>query len=166
MLKGKTVVLGVTGCIAAYKACEIVSSLKKKGATVIVIMTPHSTEFVQPLSFETLSGNRVITDLFDRDFDFEVEHVALAKRADVFVVAPATANTIGKIANGIADDMLTTTIMACKAPKIICPAMNTNIRRKISRGLKSRAIRLSSLSPDDLRAATSAKVKWLNPKQS
>lgn len=88
MLKGKTVVLGVTGCIAAYKACEIVSSLKKKGATVIVIMTPHSTEFVQPLSFETLSGNRVITDLFDRDFDFEVEHVALAKRADVFVVAP------------------------------------------------------------------------------
>ena len=86
MLKGKTVVLGVTGCIAAYKACEIVSSLKKKGATVIVIMTPHSTEFVQPLSFETLSGNRVITDLFDRDFDFEVEHVALAKRADVFVV--------------------------------------------------------------------------------
>ena len=127
MLKGKTVVLGVTGCIAAYKACEIVSSLKKKGATVIVIMTPHSTEFVQPLSFETLSGNRVITDLFDRDFDFEVEHVALAKRADVFVVAPATANTIGKIANGIADDMLTTTIMACKAPKIICPAMNTNM---------------------------------------
>ena len=119
MLKGKTVVLGVTGCIAAYKACEIVSSLKKKGATVIVIMTPHSTEFVQPLSFETLSGNRVITDLFDRDFDFEVDHVALAK-----------------------------------------------IRRKISRGLKSRAIRLSSLSPDDLRAATSAKVKWLNPKQS
>lgn len=127
MLKGKTVVLGVTGCIAAYKACEIVSSLRKKEADVEVIMTPHAAEFVQPLSFETLSGNRVITDLFDRDFDFEVEHVSLAKKADVFVVAPATANTIGKIANGIADDMLTTTITACKAPKVICPAMNTNM---------------------------------------
>ena len=127
MLKGKTVVLGVTGCIAAYKACEIVSALRKKDANVVVIMTPHATEFVQPLSFETLSGNRVVTDLFDRDFDFEVEHVSLAKKADVFVIAPATANTIGKIANGIADDMLTTTIMACKAPKIVCPAMNTNM---------------------------------------
>ena len=127
MLKGKTVVLGVTGCIAAYKACEIVSALRKKDANVVVIMTPHATEFVQPLSFETLSGNRVVTDLFDRDFDFEVEHVSLAKKADVFVIAPATANTIGKIANGIADDMLTTTIMTCKAPKIVCPAMNTNM---------------------------------------
>ena len=127
MLKGKTVVLGVTGCIAAYKACEIVSALRKKDANVVVIMTPHATEFVQPLSFETLSGNRVVTDLFDRDFDFEVEHVSLAKKADVFVIAPATANTIGKIANGIADDMLTTTIMAGKAPKIVCPAMNTNM---------------------------------------
>ena len=106
MLKGKTVVLGVTGCIAAYKACEIVSALRKKDANVVVIMTPHATEFVQPLSFETLSGNRVVTDLFDRDFDFEVEHVSLAKKADVFVIAPATANTIGKIANGIADDIL------------------------------------------------------------
>lgn len=127
MLKGKTVVLGVTGCIAAYKACEIVSRLKKSGANVEVIMTPHAAQFVQPLSFESLSGNRVITDLFDRDFEFEIEHISLAKKADVFVIAPATANTIGKIAAGIGDDMLTTTVMACKAPKIIAPAMNTNM---------------------------------------
>ncbi|MEG2453465.1 MAG: flavoprotein, partial [Clostridia bacterium] len=113
MLKGKTIVLGVTGCIAAYKACEIVSRLRKLEANVEVIMTPHAAQFVQPLSFETLSGNRVITDLFDRDFEWEVEHISLAKKADVFVIAPATANTIGKIASGIADDMLTTTIMAC-----------------------------------------------------
>ena len=127
MLKGKTVVLGVTGCIAAYKSCEIVSRLKKLEANVEVIMTSHALEFVQPLSFETLSNNRVVSDLFDRDFDFEVEHVALAKKADIFVIAPATANTIGKIANGIADDMLSTTIMAATCPKLICPAMNTNM---------------------------------------
>ena len=127
MLKGKTIVLGITGCIAAYKSCEIVSRLKKEGANVKVIMTQHAMEFVQPLSFETLSGNRVITDLFDRDFEFDVKHVSLAKEADLFVVAPATANVIGKLANGIADDMLTTTYMACIAPKVICPAMNTNM---------------------------------------
>lgn len=121
MLKGKTVVLGVTGCIAAYKACEIVSSLKKKGATVIVIMTPHSTEFVQPLSFETLSGNRVITDLFDRDFDFEVEHVALAKRADVFVVAPATANTIGKSQTALRTICSRRRLWRAKRPKSSVP---------------------------------------------
>ena len=127
LLKGKTVLLGVTGCIAAYKSCEIVSRLKKLGANVEVIMTSHALEFVQPLSFETLSKNRVYSDLFDRDFDFEVEHVSLAKKADIFVIAPATANTIGKIANGIADDMLSTTMLACTAPKLICPAMNTNM---------------------------------------
>ena len=127
MLKGKTIVLGITGCIAAYKACEIVSRLKKEGANVKVIMTQHAMEFVQPLSFETLSGNRVITDLFDRDFEFDVKHVSLAKEADLFIIAPATANVIGKLANGLADDMLTTTYLACKAPKIVCPAMNTNM---------------------------------------
>ena len=127
MLKGKTIVLGITGCIAAYKACEIVSRLKKEGANVKVIMTQHAMEFVQPLSFETLSGNRVITDLFDRDFEFDVKHVSLAKEADLFVIAPATANVIGKLANGLADDILTTTYLACKAPKIVCPAMNTNM---------------------------------------
>ena len=127
MLKGKTIVLGITGCIAAYKSCELVSRLRKDGATVKVIMTQHAMQFVQPLSFETLSGNRVITDLFDRDFDYDVKHVSLAKEADLFVIAPATANVIGKLANGLADDMLTTTYMACKAPKLICPAMNTNM---------------------------------------
>ncbi|MDD4839488.1 MAG: bifunctional phosphopantothenoylcysteine decarboxylase/phosphopantothenate--cysteine ligase CoaBC [Clostridia bacterium] len=127
MLRGKTVLLGVTGCIAAYKACEIVSRLKKLEANVEVVMTEHAVQFVQPLSFETLSGNRVYSDLFDRDFDFDVQHVSLAKKADIFVIAPATANTIGKVANGIADDMLNTTFMACKAPKLICPAMNTNM---------------------------------------
>ena len=127
MLKGKTIVLGITGCIAAYKSCELVSRLKKDGATVKVIMTQHAMQFVQPLSFETLSGNRVITDLFDRDFEYDVKHVSLAKEADLFVIAPATANVIGKLANGLADDMLTTTYMACKAPKLICPAMNTNM---------------------------------------
>lgn len=127
MLKGKTIVLGITGCIAAYKSCELVSRLRKDGATVKVIMTQHAMQFVQPLSFETLSGNRVITDLFDRDFEYDVKHVSLAKEADLFVIAPATANVIGKLANGLADDMLTTTYMACKAPKLICPAMNTNM---------------------------------------
>ena len=127
MLKGKTIVLGITGCIAAYKSCELVSRLRKDGATVKVIMTQHAMQFVQPLSFETLSGNRVITDLFDRDFEYDVKHVSLAKEADLFVIAPATANVIGKLANGLADDMLTTTYLACKAPKIVCPAMNTNM---------------------------------------
>jgi phosphopantothenoylcysteine decarboxylase/phosphopantothenate--cysteine ligase len=127
MLVGKTVVLGVTGGIAAYKSCEIVSRLKKLGCNVEVIMTAHATEFVAPLSFEVLSGNKVVRDMFDREFKFDVEHISLAKKADLFVVAPATANVIGKIAGGIADDMLTTTIMASKAPKLICPAMNTNM---------------------------------------
>lgn len=127
MLKGKTVVLGVTGGIAAYKSCEIVSRLRKLNADVRVLMTAHATEFVTPLTFETLSGNRVVSDMFSRDFEWEVEHVSLAKAADVFVVAPATANVIGKLNEGIADDMLTTTFLACKAPKIICPAMNTNM---------------------------------------
>ena len=127
ILKGKTVLLGVTGCIASYKSCDIVSRLKKLGANVEVIMTKHATEFVMPLSFETLSNNRVVSDMFDRDFKYEVEHIALAKKADIFVVAPATANIIGKFANGIADDMLSTTMLACKSPKLICPAMNTNM---------------------------------------
>lgn len=125
MFNDKTVVLGVTGGIASYKTCEIVSALKKKGFNVEVIMTPNATKFVSPLTFETLSENRVVVDMFDRNFNFDVEHISLAKKADVFVIAPATANIIGKIACGIADDMLSTTIMATKAPKIICPAMNT-----------------------------------------
>lgn len=127
MLKGKTVVLGVTGSIAAYKIANLASMLVKLHADVNVIMTKNATNFINPITFETLTSNKCLVDTFDRNFQFNVEHVALAKRADVFMVAPASANVIGKIANGIADDMLTTTIMACKAPKYIAPAMNTNM---------------------------------------
>jgi len=127
MLKGKTVVLGVTGSIAAYKIANLASALVKLHADVHVIMTQNATNFINPITFETLTSNKCLVDTFDRNFQFNVEHVSLAKRADVFLVAPASANVIGKIANGIADDMLTTTIMACKCPKIISPAMNTNM---------------------------------------
>lgn len=126
-LEGKTVVLGVTGSIAAYKIANLASSLVKLGADVNVIMTKNATNFINPITFETLTGNKCLVDTFDRNFEYSVEHVALAKRANVFMVAPASANVIGKIANGIADDMLTTTIMACKCKKIIAPAMNTNM---------------------------------------
>lgn len=127
MLQGKTVVLGVTGSIAAYKIANLASALKKLHADVHVIMTKNATNFINPITFETLTGNKCLVDTFDRNFQFNVEHVSLAKRADIFLVAPASANVIGKIANGIADDMLTTTIMACKCPKLISPAMNTNM---------------------------------------
>ena len=126
-LKNKTVVLGVTGSIAAYKIANLASSLVKKGANVHVIMTKNATNFINPITFETLTGNKCLVDTFDRNFEFSVEHVSLAKQADIFMVAPASANVIGKIANGIADDMLTTTIMACKCQKVISPAMNTNM---------------------------------------
>ena len=126
MLKGKTVVLGVTGSIAAYKIANLASMLVKKHADVHVIMTENATNFINPITFETLTGNKCLVDTFDRNFQFNVEHVALAKRADVFMVAPASANIIGKIAGGIADDMLSTTIMPAKCPKIIAPAMNTD----------------------------------------
>lgn len=129
---GKNIVLGVTGGIAAYKAVELVSSLKKQGANIFVIMTKNACNFVAPLTFETLSGNRVICDMFDRSFSWEVEHISLAKKADVFVVVPATANFIGKAANGIADDMLTTTVMATKAPVLVAPAMNTGMYENIA----------------------------------
>lgn len=127
MLKGKTVVLGVTGSIAAYKIANLASALVKLHADVHVIMTQNATNFINPITFETLTSNKCLVDTFDRNFQFNVEHVSLAKKADIFMVAPASANVIGKIANGIADDMLTTTIMACKCPKLISPAMNTNM---------------------------------------
>ena len=127
MLKGKCVVLGVTGSIAAYKIASLASALVKLGADVNVIMTQTATNFINPITFETLTSNKCLVDTFDRNFEYNVEHVSLAKRADVFMVAPASANVIGKIANGIADDMLTTTIMAAKCHKIISPAMNTNM---------------------------------------
>lgn len=127
MLKDKTVVLGITGSIAAYKMASVASSLRKLGVNVEVIMTCNATQFITPVTFETITGNRCITDTFDRNFDFNIEHISLAKKADLFMVAPASANIIGKIANGIADDMLTTTFMACTCPKLIAPAMNTNM---------------------------------------
>ena len=127
MLKNKTVVLGVTGSIAAYKMANVASMLVKLHADVNVIMTKNATNFINPITFETLTGNKCLVDTFDRNFQFNVEHVALAKRADIFMVAPASANIIGKIAGGIADDMLSTTIMAAKCPKLIAPAMNTNM---------------------------------------
>lgn len=124
-LRDKTVIVGVSGGIAAYKTCELVSKLVKGGAAVHVMMTKSATNFVAPLSFETLSHNRVTVDTFDRDFTWEVEHVSLAKKADTVVIAPATANVIAKLSCGIADDFLTTTVLACKCPIIIAPAMNT-----------------------------------------
>lgn len=127
MLKDKTVVIGVCGGIAVYKACDLVSKLKKTGVNVHVIMTKSATEFVAPLTFQTLSQNYVVEDMFESPKTWDVEHISLAKKADVFVLAPATANVIGKVANGIADDMLTTTIMATKAKILIAPAMNTNM---------------------------------------
>ena len=122
---GKTVVLGVTGGIAAYKACDLVSRLRKKNIQIHVIMTSHACEFVKPLTFEVLSGARAVTDQFNRDFPWEVEHITLAKAADVFAVVPATANILGKYAHGIADDMLSTTLLATRAPVLFAPAMNT-----------------------------------------
>ena len=124
-LKDKTVIVGVSGGIAAYKVCGLVSKLVQSGATVHVAMTRNATEFVAPLSFETLSHNRVITDTFDRNFTWEVEHVSLAKKADAVIIAPATANVIAKLAHGIADDFLTTAVLACKCPIMFAPAMNT-----------------------------------------
>ena len=127
MLKGKTVLLGVTGSIAAYKIAYLASALKKLHAQVHVLMTKNATNFINPITFETLTGNKCLVDTFDRNFQFSVEHVSIAKQADVVMIAPASANVIGKLAHGIADDMLTTTIMACKCKKIISPAMNTNM---------------------------------------
>lgn len=127
MLQGKCILLGVTGSIAAYKAANLASMLVKAGADVTVLMTENATKFIHPITFETLTGHKCLVDTFDRNFQYSVEHVALAKRADAVLVAPATANVIGKIANGLADDMLTTTVMACTCRKIIAPAMNTNM---------------------------------------
>ena len=127
MLKGKTVLLGVTGSIAAYKIAYLASALKKLHAQVHVLMTRNATNFINPITFETLTGNKCLVETFDRNFQFQVEHVSIAKQADVVMVAPASANVIGKLAHGIADDMLTTTVMACKCKKIISPAMNTNM---------------------------------------
>lgn len=127
MLKGKTVLLGVTGGIAAYKAAALASALVKQHACVEVVMTAHATEFITPLTFEQLTGNRTMVDTFDRNFVHQVEHISLAQRTDLVIIAPATANVCAKLAHGLADDMLTTTVLACKCPKLVAPAMNTNM---------------------------------------
>lgn len=127
MLTGKTVVLGVTGSIAAYKMANLTSMLVKQHADVYVLMTKNATNFIHPITFETLTNHKTLVDTFDRNFNYNIEHVSLAKKANVVLVAPASANVIGKIANGIADDMLTTTVMACKCKKLIAPAMNTQM---------------------------------------
>ena len=127
MLKGKTILLGVTGGIAAYKAAALASALVKQHAAVEVVMTQNATQFVTPLTFEQLTGRRTMVDTFDRNFSHQVEHISLAQRTDLVIVAPATANVCAKLAHGLADDMLTTTVLACKCPKLIVPAMNTNM---------------------------------------
>lgn len=127
MLKGKTVVLGVTGSIAAYKIATLASMLVKLHAEVHVIMTENATQFINPITFETLTNHKCLVETFDRNFQFHVAHVSLAQQADLMLIAPASANVIGKLANGIADDMLTTTAMACTAPMLISPAMNTHM---------------------------------------
>lgn len=127
MLKGKTVLLGVTGGIAAYKAAALASALIKQHAAVEVVMTRNATQFITPLTFEQLTGRKVMVDTFDRNFVHQVEHISLAQRTDLVIVAPATANVCAKLAHGLADDMLTTTVLACRCPKLIAPAMNTNM---------------------------------------
>ena len=140
-LSGKTITVGVTGGIAAYKACELVSLLKKAGADVHVVMTQHATQFVAPLSFEALSGNRAVTDMFYTDHEWEIGHISLAKKSDLFVVAPATANIVGKLACGIADDFLSTTLMATKAPVVLAPAMNTGMLTSAAYRANERVLR-------------------------
>ena len=124
-LKGKNILIGVSGSIAAYKTAELVSMLRKQDANVFVSMTENAKKFINPITFETLTNNKCLVDTFDRNFEFKTEHISIAKQVDLVVIAPATANVIGKIANGLADAMLTTTIMACKCKKLIAPAMNT-----------------------------------------
>lgn len=127
MLTGKTVILGITGSIAAYKIANLTSMLVRQHADVYVLMTQNATNFINPITFETLTNHKTLVDTFDRNFNYNIEHVSLAKKADIVLVAPASANVIGKIANGIADDMLTTTVMACKCRKLVAPAMNTQM---------------------------------------
>ena len=134
MLKGKTVVLGVCGSIAAYKTANLASSLKKLGADVHVIMTKNATNIINPIAFESLTGNKCMVETFDRNFQFNIAHIAIAEKADVCLIAPASANVIGKLANGIADDMLTTTVMAMKCKILVSPAMNVNVQQSDTSG--------------------------------
>lgn len=167
-LQGKNIVLCVTGGIAAYKAADLTSRLRKLGAQVYIIMTESATHFITPLTLEVLSEHRVVTDMFDRTFTWEVEHISLAKRADVFVIAPATANIIGKAAHGIADDMVSTTLMATKAPVVFAPAMNTNmyenpiVQQNIA-SLKARGMRFVEPASGRLACGDTGKGKLADP---
>ena len=127
MLRGKTVLLGVTGSIAAYKTAYLASALKKLGCNVHVLMTENATQFINPITFETLTGNKCLVDTFDRNFQYNVEHISLAKQANLVMIAPASANVLAKLAHGLCDDMLTTTVLACSCKKIVAPAMNTGM---------------------------------------
>lgn len=169
-LNGKNVVIGVTGGIAVYKVCTVVRLLKKLGANVDVIMTEHATEFVSPLTFETLANSPVVTDMFAPKTHFDVEHISLAKKADLFLVCPATANIVGKFANGIADDMLSTTLMATKAPVIIAPAMNTNMYKSDSfnanlQVLKSRGVLVVSAGTGFLACGDNGEGRMAEPEE-
>ncbi|MBR2529017.1 MAG: bifunctional phosphopantothenoylcysteine decarboxylase/phosphopantothenate--cysteine ligase CoaBC [Blautia sp.] len=160
MFKGKTIILGVTGSIAAYKTASLASMLVKQGAEVHVLMTKNAMNFIHPITFETLTGNKCISDTFDRNFEFEVGHISLAKKASVLMIAPATANVIGKLSYGIADDMLTTTALACTCPILVSPAMNTrmyenpvvqdNLKRLEARGYRIIAPRVGYLACRDI----------------
>ena len=166
----KCVVLGVTGGIAAYKACEILRLLQKQGIDVFVVMTKNACQFVTPLTFETLSGHPVATDTFVRPATWEVEHIALAKRADLFLIAPATANIIGKMACGIADDMLSTTVMATKAPVMIAPAMNTGmwespVTQENIAALKARGVTVIEPVDGELACGVKGQGRMMDPQK-
>ena len=162
-MKKPCVVLGVTGGIAVYKACELLRLLQKRGIDVFVVMTQNACRFVAPLTFETLSGHPVAVDTFDRPQTWEVEHIALAKRADLFLIAPATANIMGKMACGIADDMLSTTVMATRAPVLVAPAMNTGMweNAAVQQNVKTlRALKSSRRFPAILPVGTAERESW------
>lgn len=168
MLKGKTVVLGVTGSIAAYKMANLTSMLTKLHCNVHVIMTEHATNIINPITFETLTGHKCLVDTFDRNFNYNIEHVALGEKADVVLVAPASANIIGKMASGIADDMLTTTLLACKCKKIVAPAMNTNMYENpiVQQNLeKLKEFGMEVIEPDSGRLACKSSGKGKLPSE-
>ena len=159
-LTGKCVVLGVSGGIAAYKMANVASALRKAGANVHVIMTENAAQFITPLTFETLTNNRCVVDTFARDFQYDVKHISLAKAADLFVIAPATANVIAKLAHGIADDMLTTTVLAAKCPKLVAPAMNTGMLETPSPRITSVRWSITALRSSSRAAACSPARTW------
>ena len=164
MLQGKTIVLGVTGSIAAYKIANLTSMLTKLHADVYVLMTQNATNFINPITFETLTNHKCLVDTFDRNFNYNIEHVSLGNKADLVLVAPASANIIAKMANGIADDMLSTTLLACRCKKLVAPAMNTNMYENPITQANLQKLRLLNRQPDFLRAKQSERGKCLQRK--